>query len=233
MTAVDSPPDNDVLWARSLVKSFGATPALRGLTMSVREGEALAVTGPSGSGKSTLLHCLAGIAVPDAGEVWFNSAPVHTLSETGRAKLRRQWFGVVFQFGQLVTELTALENVALPLLFGGVRREGAMRRARSWLDRLDVGDCAQRYPGEVSGGQMQRIAVARALAHEPKVLFADEPTGALDSAEGEQLMRILLSAVRSHGMSLVLVTHNPQIASHTDRQIAIQDGMVAAPGVLV
>jgi putative ABC transport system ATP-binding protein len=230
---VDSPPDNDVLWARSLVKSFGVTPALRGMTMSVRDGEAVAITGPSGSGKSTLLHCLAGITRPDSGEVWFNSGPVHSLSETARARLRRQRFGVVFQFGQLVTELTAEENVALPLMFGGSRRAAALRAARSWLDRLDVADCAQRFPGQVSGGQLQRIAVARALAHKPRILFADEPTGALDSAEGEQLMRIMLSAVRSHGMSLVLVTHNPRVAAYADREIAIQDGRIAATEVLV
>jgi putative ABC transport system ATP-binding protein len=161
------------LEARDLHVSFGQTPALRGADVSVAAGELLAVMGPSGSGKSTLLHCLAGILVPDAGEVFVAGTRIDTLREAERSELRRRRFGFVFQFGQLVPELTAEENVALPLLLNGVGRAEALGRARSWLDRLDLGEMARRRSGELSGGQAQRVALARGLVAAPEVVFAD------------------------------------------------------------
>jgi putative ABC transport system ATP-binding protein len=172
--------------ARDLVISFGETPALRGASVSVKRGEVLAVMGPSGSGKSTLLYCLAGILVPDFGEVYLDGERLAALREQERSKLRRDRFGFVFQFGQLVPELTAEENVALPLLLGGIRRAEALRVARSWFERLELDGLERHRAGEMSGGQAQRVALARGLVAHPDVLFADEPTGSLDSLTGER-----------------------------------------------
>ena len=180
-----------ILEARDLVLSFGETPALRGASVSVKRGEVLAVMGPSGSGKSTLLHCLAGILVPDSGEVHFDGRRLDTMREGERSRLRRDRFGFVFQSGQLVPELTAEENVALPLLLGGTRRAEALREARSWFERLDLQGMERHRTGEMSGGQSQRVALARGLVANPDVLFADEPTGSLDSLSGELVMDLL------------------------------------------
>jgi putative ABC transport system ATP-binding protein len=210
--------------ARDLVLSFGSTPALRGASLAVRPGEILAVMGPSGSGKSTLLHCLAGILVPDAGEVHFDGQRVDTRTETERSALRRDTFGFVFQFGQLVPELTAVENVALPLLLSGVRRAAALSEAAPWFGRLDLGGLEQRRSGELSGGQAQRVALARGLVARPRVLFADEPTGSLDSLTGEQVMHLLVDAAREHGTTVVLVTHEPRVAAYADREVIVRDG---------
>jgi putative ABC transport system ATP-binding protein len=214
--------------AREVVLSFGETPALRGATMSAGPGEILAVMGPSGSGKSTLLHCLAGILVPGSGEVLFNGRRVDTMSETGRSTLRRERFGFVFQFGQLVPELTAEENVALPLLLGGTRRAAALAKARDWFERLGLDGLAQRRSGELSGGQAQRVALARGLVAGPEVLFADEPTGSLDSLTGEQVMNLLVGAAREQGTTVILVTHEPRVAAYADREVIVRDGRVSA-----
>jgi putative ABC transport system ATP-binding protein len=218
-----------LLEAHDVCLSFGQTPALRGASVSVADAEILAVMGPSGSGKSTLLHCLAGILGPDTGEVWFGGHRVDTLSEQDRSALRRDRFGFVFQFGQLVPELTAQENVALPLLLGGVRRAEAMARARGWFDRLDLDGLQQRRSGELSGGQAQRVALARGLVACPQVLFADEPTGSLDSLTGEQVMELLVDAAHDQGSTVILVTHDPRIASYADREIIVRDGVVTTP----
>ncbi|WP_245594278.1 ABC transporter ATP-binding protein [Actinospica robiniae] len=215
-----------LLEARRVVRSFGRTPALRGADLSVAAGEVVAVTGPSGSGQSTLLHCLAGIYQPDQGEVWFGGRRLDTLPDAERTRLRRTEFGFVFQFGQLVPELTAADNIALPLLFNKVPRKAAYRRAAAWLDRLELGGLADRRTGEVSGGQAQRVAVARALAIEPRVLFADEPTGSLDSATGEVVMGVMLDLARAEGTAVVLVTHDPRVAGYADRQVEVRDGEV-------
>ena len=180
-----------LLAAIDLVKAYGPTPALEGASIAVREGEIVAVMGPSGSGKSTLLHCLAGIVSADSGSVTYDGRELSTMSDRARSALRRSAFGFVFQFGQLVPELTCLENVALPLQLDGAGRHDADHRALAWLDRLDVADVAGKRPGEVSGGQAQRVAVARALVGDPRVIFADEPTGALDSLNGERVMQLL------------------------------------------
>ncbi|SCG66327.1 ABC transporter ATP-binding protein [Micromonospora coxensis] len=215
--------------ARNVEFSFGTTPALRGASIAVDSGEILAVMGPSGSGKSTLLHCLAGILVPDSGEILFDGARIDSMTEAERSGLRRDRFGFVFQFGQLVPELTAVENVALPLLFSGVRRTEALRKAHGWFDRLGMDGMQQRRSGELSGGQAQRVAIARGLVAEPQVLFADEPTGALDSLTGEQVMDLLVAAAREQGTTVVLVTHEPRVAAYADREVIVRDGRVNAP----
>jgi putative ABC transport system ATP-binding protein len=217
-----------ILEAHDVHFSFGQTPALRGATLSLERGEIVAVMGPSGSGKSTLLHCLAGILVPDSGEVHFSGRRVDTLAETERSALRRDRFGFVFQFGQLVPELTAEENVALPLLLGGAKRPAALARAREWFDRLGLAGLEQRRSGELSGGQAQRVALARGLVTDPEVLFADEPTGSLDSLTGEQVMDLLSANAREHGTTVVLVTHEPRVAAYADREVVVRDGVVTA-----
>ena len=220
--------DGCVLEAREAVLSFGETPALRGASVSVARGEILAVMGPSGSGKSTLLHCLAGILAPDSGEIWFDGRRIDGLQEQERSALRRDRFGFVFQFGQLVPELSAEENVALPLLLGGMRRAEAIAEARSWFDRLGLDGMEHHRSGEMSGGQAQRVALARGLVARPEVLFADEPTGSLDSLTGELVMELLTSATRQQGTTVVLVTHEPRVAAYADREVVVRDGKVTA-----
>ena len=222
-----------VLSAGEVTKSFGATVALHGASMSLQRGEILAVMGPSGSGKSTLLHCLAGIFAPDSGEVVFDGRVLSALSDRQRTRLRRTDFGFVFQFGQLVPELTAVDNIALPLLLSGVRRRAAYSQAAAWFPRLGLDGLEGRRTGELSGGQAQRVAVGRALVTRPKVLFADEPTGALDSLTGENVMDLMVETVRAEGTSVILVTHDARVASHADRQITVRDGVVYAAGVQV
>jgi putative ABC transport system ATP-binding protein len=215
--------------ARNVVFSFDKTPALRGASIAVDSGEILAIMGPSGAGKSTLLHCLGGILVPDSGEILFDGARVDSMTETQRSSLRRDRFGFVFQFGQLVPELTAAENVALPLLLSGARRTEALRRAYGWFERLGLEGMQQRRSGELAGGQAQRVALARGLVAGPEVLFADEPTGSLDSLTGEQVMDLLVAAAREQGTTVILVTHEPRVAAYADREVIVRDGRVNAP----
>jgi putative ABC transport system ATP-binding protein len=214
-----------VLEARDVEMSFGATPALRGASVSIAQGEIVAVMGPSGSGKSTLLHCLAGILVPQAGEIRFGDRRVDTMSDNERSLLRRDTFGFVFQFGQLVPELTAEENVALPLLLSGVRRDKAVKEARPWFARLGL---EGRRSGELSGGQAQRVALARGLVARPGVLFADEPTGSLDSLTGEQVMDLMVDAARAEGATVVVVTHEARVAAYAERTVIVRDGKVTS-----
>jgi putative ABC transport system ATP-binding protein len=222
-----------IVEARDLVLSFGETPALRGASLSVKRGEIVAVMGPSGSGKSTLLHCLAGILVPDSGDgVYFDGQCLDTMRESERSKLRRDRFGFVFQFGQLVPELTAEENVALPLLLGGTHRNEALREARSWFERLDLEGMERHRTGEMSGGQSQRVALARGLVAHPDVLFADEPTGSLDSLSGELVMSLLTRAAREQGSTVILVTHEPRVAAYADREVIVRDGLVTSPELI-
>jgi putative ABC transport system ATP-binding protein len=215
-----------VLSGHKLVKSYGSSQALRGVSVELRHGEILAVSGPSGSGKSTLLLCLAGVLRPDSGEVRFAGRRIDAEGESARSALRRREFGVLFQFGQLVAEMTAAENVALPLLLGGARRRPAQATARGWLARFGVEELADKLPNEMSGGQRQRIAVARALVTEPAVLFADEPTGALDSVTGEAVMGELTRIARDAGTAVLLVTHDARVASYGDREIVVRDGLL-------
>ncbi len=217
---------------RALVKAFGPTPALNGVDVDLHEGEVLAVMGPSGSGKSTLLHCLAGILVPQRGEVRYAGRRVDRLPDAQRSVLRLTDFGFVFQFGQLVPELTAVENVALPLLLARRGRREALRCAREHLGALGLLDIGDRTPGELSGGQAQRVAVARALVIVPRVVFADEPTGSLDSLAGEQVLETLTGAARERGAAVVLVTHEARVAAYADREIVVRDGRVSQPAGL-
>jgi putative ABC transport system ATP-binding protein len=217
-----------IIEARHVVKSFGQTPALRGATIAAGPGEIVAVMGPSGSGKSTLLHCLAGILVPDEGQVWFAGQRLDTLNETQRSELRRDRFGFVFQSGQLVPELTAEENVALPLLLGGTRRAAALAEARDWFGRLRLDGLERRRSGELSGGQAQRVALARGMVTGPRVLFADEPTGSLDSVSGEMVMSLMTRAAREQGSTVILVTHDARVAAYADREVIVRDGTVSS-----
>ena len=213
--------------ARDVHLAFGPTPALRGASVEIAAREVLAIMGPSGSGKSTLLHCLAGILVPDLGEIWFDDKRLNQLDENARSAIRRTRFGFVFQFGQLVPELSAEENVALPLMLNGVRRSVALEQARPWFQRLDLDGLERRRSGELSGGQAQRVALARGLVTKPEVLFADEPTGSLDSLAGEHVMELLVNAARDEATTVVLVTHDARVAAYADREIIVRDGVVA------
>jgi putative ABC transport system ATP-binding protein len=218
-----------VLAGRDLHKSFGPTPALRGATVSVHDGEVLAVMGPSGSGKSTLLHCLAGILTPESGVVSFDDQRIDVLGDRRRSRLRRMVFGFVFQFGQLVPELPVAENIALPLLLAGHGRRASLAAARDWLPRLGLDGLADRLPWRLSGGQSQRVAIARALIAGPRVVFADEPTGALDSVAADQVMEVLMDEVKAQGSCMVMVTHEPRVAAYADRTVIVRDGVVVDP----
>lgn len=220
-----------ILRARSVVASYGKDPALKGVSLRLQRGEILAVTGPSGSGKSTLLMCLAGILSPDAGDVFFGDRRISGENEARRSRLRRREFGVLFQFGQLVPELSAVENIALPLLLDGKRRSAAMTTARTWLERFDVEGLADTRPPQMSGGEAQRVAIARAMVTEPEILFADEPTGALDSLNGEQVMTQVTRVVREAGTSVVVVTHDARIAAYGDREVQLLDGQLVETAV--
>ena len=215
-----------LLQANSLRKSFAQTEALRGVSVEIGAGEAVAISGPSGSGKSTLLLCLAGILRPEAGEVIYGGQRLDLLGEADRTRLRRREMGVVLQFGQLVPELTAVQNVVLPLLLEKHDRASARRAAMSWLERLGAADLADQVPAELSGGQTQRVAVARALVAGPKVVFADEPTGALDTVAGDQVLGQLVGAIRETGSTLIMVTHDNRVAARADREIVLRDGVI-------
>ncbi|WP_328447553.1 ATP-binding cassette domain-containing protein [Streptomyces sp. NBC_00386] len=219
-----APPDNDVLWARALHVKHNGSPALSGVSLGVREGEILAVGGPRGSGKTTLLLCLSGQLLPQQGEVWFNSSPVHTMGPLTRERLRRDRFGWIGPVPTLVPELNAWENTALPLMLRGWTRRAAKTAALEWLRRLDVGDCARRRPHALLQAERQRVAVARALAPAPTVLFADEPTAPLYRADQAHVLRTLTSAARSHGITVVLATHDPDTAALADRTVNLLDG---------
>ncbi len=229
MIETTAPP---TLRAHGLTKSFGSVRALAGVSLDIPAGQSVAVMGPSGSGKSTLLHCLAGILKPDTGEVRLGDVAVSSASDARRSALRRQRFGFVFQDGQLLPELPARENVALPLLLGGASRKAALTAADDWLERLGVAEAGSRRPGDMSGGQAQRVAVARAMVHAPAVLFADEPTGALDQATGHEVMQILTTTASMTGTTLVVVTHDTRVAQWCGRLVELRDALVHADRVL-
>lgn len=216
-----------IIEAKNIKKAFGKkTLALRGANLAVEPGEIVAVMGPSGSGKSTLLHCLAGILKIDSGEVRFDNENIGKMSDKKRNQLRREKFGFVFQFSQLVPELTALDNVALPLLINGVNKTEAYAKAKTWLKKVGVEAVANQIPGELSGGQAQRVAVARAMVIEPKILFADEPTGSLDSLNSEKVMDLFIKTAKEIGTTVIMVTHEPTIAAYADRSVIVRDGVV-------
>lgn len=202
-----APPDEDMLWTRGLTYTYDGSPALQGVTLGISAGEIVAVAGPRGSGRSTLLSCLSGRLLPDDGEVWFNGVPVHTLGLHSRERLRRDRFGWIGSEPQLVPELNAWENAALPLLLAGVSSRTARRAAHEWLERLDVGACARKRPSALRQAQRQRVAIARSLVHSPAILFADEPTAPLHQTDRVQALRTLTTAARSHDITVVLTTH--------------------------
>ena len=213
-----TPAPRVIMRARGLELAFGTTRALRGIDLDVVAGEVLAVTGPSGSGKSTLLHVMAGVLVPDAGRVDYAGRDVAAMDEAERSRLRLAEFGFVFQFGQLLPDLSALDNVTIPLL---------LARAPQ-LAALGLDGHEGKLPTQLSGGQAQRVAVARALVTRPRILFADEPTGALDSLAAEQTMQALTSATRAAHAALVIITHDPRTAAYADREVVVRDGRLSA-----
>ncbi|WP_151530090.1 MULTISPECIES: ABC transporter ATP-binding protein [Corynebacterium] len=217
---------HSLLSVQNLSKSFGAEHVLHDISLEIGAGEAVAVMGPSGSGKSTLLNCLAGVLVPDAGSVIYNQRDITTISDTERSRIRLHDFGFVFQDGQLIPELSNRENVAMPLQLRGSSRRAALRQADELLAKLGMSGHGGKLPGNISGGQAQRVAVARAIAGEPTIIFADEPTGALDQATGHEVMQLLTALVERSGSTLLTVTHDSNVAQWCDRLIEIRDGRV-------
>lgn len=232
MNTLDSGQNLIVLAGHDLVKDYGHARALDRASIEIMRGEQVAIMGPSGSGKTTLLHCLAGIITPDEGRVLLDGDAIQGWSEARRSELRRSRYGFVFQSGQLIPELPADENIALPLMLGGMSRSGAVERARAWLDPLGLCGLGGRRPGELSGGQAQRVAIARALVGSPSVVFADEPTGALDSRTSAEVMDVLTGATRTVGAALVVVTHDSDAAAWCGRTVQVRDGRAETVGAL-
>lgn len=220
-----------VIHAQNLTKTFGATVALAGVDLAVARGESVAIMGASGSGKTTLLHVLAGITAPDTGTVVFTRSSgavvdVTGLSEGPRSGLRRESFGFVFQQGLLIPELTAVENVALAMMINGTPRRQALEHAAGWLAALGLAGMEERRIGELSGGQAQRVAIARAQVTGAELVFADEPTGALDSRTSAEVMDALLWSTTGQGRTLLVVTHDPGVAARCSRTVHVRDGRV-------
>jgi putative ABC transport system ATP-binding protein len=232
--ASEHPGQNEfVLAVDGIQHAYHRTVALRGISLTVGAGEVVAITGPSGSGKSTLLHVAAGLIRPQSGSVRLFGTDLAGLKDDARARLRRTRLSLVLQFGQLVPELTGVDNVALPLLLDGAEPAAARKLAAEWLDRCGAGELADTRPDEMSGGQAQRVAVARSLITSPALVLADEPTGSLDSIAGRELLDLLLGEVRTLGSALIVVTHDNTVAARTDREIRLTDGVIASQAVLV
>jgi putative ABC transport system ATP-binding protein len=211
---------------------YARTPALRGVSLTVMAGEVVAVTGRSGSGKSTLLHVAAGLLRPQTGRVVVGGRDLSSLRDDEASALRRREVGIVLQHGQLVPELSVVDNVALPLLLDGGEHRVARAVAADWLHRVGAGDLGPVTPPQLSGGQSQRVAVARALAADPSLVLADEPTGSMDALGGEQLLDLLLAVCREGGRALVVVTHDNRVAAAADREIRVADGVIEYDAVL-
>jgi putative ABC transport system ATP-binding protein len=226
--------DRDVVVAvsqvfRTFEQETAPVRALRGADLEIGSGEFVAVMGPSGCGKSTLLNIVAGLDVPDDGEVAIAGQPLVGKTESELAIMRRRHIGIVFQFFNLLDGMTALENVLMPALIAGRKRKLAETRARDLLDLLGIGDKARQSPAALSGGQRQRLAIARALANEPTLLLADEPTGALDSEGGEEVLE-LFTRLHSGGQTILLVTHDQPVADAAERLVRMKDGRVIDDG---
>ena len=204
-------PSDIIIRTDDIKKSYGETHAMRGISLEIERGEVLAIMGPSGSGKSTLLHTLAGITRPDSGKVYFNNLRIDNLTDKQRTLLRRSKFGFVFQFSQLVPELTAIDNVAVPLLLNGINRKAAYQKAEQWLNKVGITDTKLNHlANQLSGGQIQRVA--------------NEPTGSLDSLNSELVMKMFIKTAKDNGTTVVMVTHEPTIAAYADREIIVRDG---------
>ena len=210
--------------SKTVPSGTGSLTILHPLDLTIPAGRVAAITGPSGSGKSTLLGLIAGLDAPSTGRIVVDGVDITTLGEDALARLRGRRIGFVFQFFHLLPSLTAYENVLVPMEISGVA--GAAERARALLDEVGLSDRQHHYPSQLSGGEQQRVAIARALANDPPLLLADEPTGNLDSATGHQVIGLLLDINRSRGTTLVLVTHDPELASVSDVTIALRDGRV-------
>src|SRR5690606_4306701 len=222
--------DNALGRIRELQKSFqhmGRTlEVLRGIDLSIRQGEILSIVGPSGAGKSTLLHCIGTLDLPTSGSIQLAGEELTTMSSSRLAAVRNREIGFVFQFHHLLPEFDALENVMLPGLIQGKKRKDLKARAEHLLDEVGVGHRATHRPGEMSGGEQQRVAVARALIREPKLLLADEPTGNLDSNTGNAVHNLLVEINREHNTTIIVVTHNPTFAESMPRVVRMKDGKV-------
>jgi len=224
---------SSVIQAQALTKAFGATTALAGIDLAVHRGESVAIMGASGSGKTTLLHVLAGITAPDAGRVQYfpptgSSIDVTTMNERDRSRLRRASFGFVFQQGLLIPELTAIENIALAMMINGASRRSSLEHAAGWMASLGLTGFEERRIGELSGGQAQRVAIARAQITGAELVFADEPTGALDTQASADVMNALLWSTTGQGRTLIVVTHDPDVASRCSRTVHVSDGRIVA-----
>ncbi|ADW68485.1 ABC transporter ATP-binding protein [Granulicella tundricola] len=204
----------------------GEIELFRGLDLSVNAGEMIAIVGQSGAGKSSLLHLLAALDRPTAGEVWVGETRLSTLTSKGASEFRNREIGYVWQFHYLMPEFTAVENVAMPLLARGLGRTEALKRAKVWLAEVGLGDRAEHRSGELSGGEQQRVSLARALVTEPKALLADEPTGDLDGRTSEAVFGLLQGLHKAHGLTSVLVTHNLEFAARCDRMLRLSDGVL-------
>jgi putative ABC transport system ATP-binding protein len=215
-----------IIRTENLVKQFGKTAVLRGINLHVQAGEFVAVTGQSGSGKSTLLHLIGGLDRPTGGKVWLEDHDLGTLTDDQLAAVRRQKIGYIFQIYNLIPVVNARENVAMPLILDGVSRKEALTRADRVLDMVGLNGLERMFPAELSGGQQQRVAIARALVIEPSIILADEPTGALDTRTGDDIMTLLRHTLRHTQRTVVVVTHDPRIAARTDRIITLRDGMI-------
>jgi putative ABC transport system ATP-binding protein len=220
----EGPGEDVLLSATRITKTLGGSTVLNGIDLTIRRGDSVAVLGPSGSGKTTLLYCLAGLLTPTTGDVVAAGTSLTHLDEVRRARLRRREFGFVFQTGLLVPDLSAVENVALPLLLDRVSRNEALRRATDVLDQVGMAAFTERLPGDLSGGEAQRVCIARAVVAQPSVVFADEPTGNLDSANAANVADLLMKAVVEGHTALLLVTHDLALAERLDSVLHMQDG---------
>ncbi|MYT70236.1 MULTISPECIES: ABC transporter ATP-binding protein [unclassified Streptomyces] len=221
-----------ILRATRVELCYGSHRAVSGVDFALSPGEVCAIMGSSGSGKSSLLHCLAGIVAPTRGEVSFDGVPLQRLGDDELSTVRRERFGFVFQYGELLPELTVVENAALPLRLAGRRKGQAHEEAGKILDRLGLAELRQRRTSQISGGQSQRVAVARALVHRPDVVFADEPTGALDSANADAVLEEFLALARSQGTAVIMVTHDASVAARADSRYTMADGALARRAVV-
>jgi lipoprotein-releasing system ATP-binding protein len=218
-----------MLVAQNIYKAYNEVQVLRGVSLTVSGGEVVALVGPSGSGKTTLLQIMGTLDVPDAGELFFEQTPLHKMTPSAAARFRNRSLGFVFQFHHLLAEFTAWENVALPMLIGGAGMDAAKRRAYELLERFGLSERAKHKPARLSGGEQQRVAVARALANRPKIILADEPTGNLDPQNTHYLFSLFQGLARDEGVGFLVVTHNEDMARAADRILRLRDGIADNP----